>query len=241
MTSHRFFISQPLQLDKELVLEAAVSRHINRSLRLSIGANITLFNGRGGEYSAQVTMITRKCVAVVINDHCNQNRESALNVQLAIVMTRGDRMDYAIQKVTELGVTRITPLYSERCEVKLDHDRVSRKLNHWQFVVRSACEQCGRNMVPVIETPVAISQYLARAPADLQIILDPDGASLPVSIPTPATSNLLTGPEGGFSSAEVALAEHHGYLSVKLGPRIFRAETAPVVGLGLLQSIWGDL
>jgi 16S rRNA (uracil1498-N3)-methyltransferase len=241
MTRHRFFVSQPLELNKELALESAVSRHINLSLRLGIGEYITLFNGREGEYSAQVIQVTKKCVTVVIDDYCDPSRESTLNVHLAIVMTRGDRMDYSIQKATELGVTRITPLYSERCEVKLDQDRVSKKLSHWQHIVASACEQCGRNIVPVVETPVALSQYLARAPADLQIILDPGGASLPVSIPTPASINLLNGPEGGFSSAEVALAEHHGYQSVKLGPRILRAETAAVVGLSLLQSIWGDL
>ena len=241
MNSRRFFISHPLQLNQELALEAAVSRHISLSLRIGIGDTITLFNGSGGEYSARITGVTKNCVTVVIGNYCDQNRETALAVHLAIVMTRGDRMDYAIQKATELGVTRITPLYSERCEVKLAHDRVQKKLTHWQHVVTSACEQCGRNIAPAVESPVALNQHLAEASADLQLILDPAGASLPVSIPAPASISLLTGPEGGFSSTEVALAEHHGYLAVKLGPRIFRAETAPVVGLGILQSIWGDL
>jgi 16S rRNA (uracil1498-N3)-methyltransferase len=241
MTSHRFFISQQLLLNDELVLEPAVSRHINSSLRMIVGESITLFNGTGGEYSAQIIKITKKCVTVVVDNFCDTDRESALSIHLAIVMIRGDRMDYAIQKATELGATRITPLYSERCEVKLNRDRASRKLDHWRLVIHSACEQSGRNVVPVIETPIALNQHLAKAVADLQLILHPSGSSLPTSIPAPASVNLLTGPEGGFSSAEVALAEQHGYLAVKLGPRTFRAETAPVVGLGLLQSWWGDL
>lgn len=241
MTSHRFFVPQPLQLNDELALETAVSRHISSSLRIGIGETITLFNGRGGEYSAQIVNVTKKCVLVAINDYCDTNRESTLNVHLAIVMSRGDRMDYAIQKVTELGVTRITPLYSERCEVKLEADRASKKLNHWQLVVTSACEQCGRNITPVVETPIALNQHLAEDHADLQLILDPAGSSLPPSVSVPGSVNLLTGPEGGFSPAEVALAESHGYRTIRLGPRIFRAETAPVVGLGLLQSLWGDL
>lgn len=153
MTSHRFFVSQLLRLDDELALDPAVSRHISSSLRIGVGESITLFNGRGGEYSTQIIEVTKKCIIVAIEDYCDTNRESTLNVHLAIVMARGDRMDYAIQKVTELGVTRITPLYSERCEVKLDADRVGKKLKHWQVIVTYTCEQCGRNITPVIETP----------------------------------------------------------------------------------------
>lgn len=241
MTSHRFFVSQLLRLDDELALDPAVSRHISSSLRIGVGESITLFNGRGGEYSTQIIEVTKKCIIVAIEDYCDTNRESTLNVHLAIVMARGDRMDYAIQKVTELGVTRITPLYSERCEVKLDADRVGKKLKHWQVIVTYTCEQCGRNITPVIETPKALNQHLTEDDADMQLILDPAGSSLPLSVSAPNSVNLLTGPEGGFSPAEVALAEYHGYQTLKLGPRILRAETAPVVSLGLLQSIWGDL
>jgi 16S rRNA (uracil1498-N3)-methyltransferase len=241
MSSHRFFISQPLKPNDELALDTAVSRHISLSLRIRIGESITLFNGTGGEYSAQVMGITKRCVTVVVGEYSEPNRESALNVHLAIVISRGDRMDYAIQKATELGVVRITPLFSERCEVKLDPDRTVRRVNHWQQVVTSACEQSGRNVAPVVETPVTLDEHLVKGAADLRLILDPNGASLTASGPAPASIELLTGPEGGFSNAEIEKAEGQGYQPVKLGPRILRAETAPVVGLSLLQSIWGDL
>ncbi len=241
MSSHRFFVSQDLHLKDELDLEQSVSRHIMSSLRLGIGTPITLFNGSGGEYAAHITRLSGKRVTVQIETYLGLNRESDLNIHLGIVLSRGDRMDYAIQKVTELGVTRITPLHSERCTVKLDSDRADKKLVHWRRIIASACEQSGRNIPPVIEKPAHLSEHLIREDAELKLMLDPDGAAFPHSRTAPNSVCLLTGPEGGFSSAETASAIQHGYLKVQIGPRILRAETAPVIGLGILQSTWGDL
>jgi 16S rRNA (uracil1498-N3)-methyltransferase len=241
MIQHRFFVAQPLQINTELVLEQAVSRHIQSALRMNTGDLITLFNGRGGEYSASIIDIAKKSVTVAVIAYHDINRSSELKVHLAVVMIRGDRMDYTIQKATELGVTELTPLFSERCEVKLDAHRASKKRNHWQAISTSACEQCGLNIIPEIHPPRSLAEHLSDDKSELRLIFNPLGSAWPAISSAPESVSIVTGPEGGFSPTEISEAESRGCISVKLGSRVLRAETAPVVGLGLLQSLWGDL
>jgi len=155
-------------------------------------------------------------------------------------MSRGDRMDYAIQKATEIGVNAITPLSSERCEVKLDLQRLKKRLHHWQQIAISACEQSGRSDVPTIYQPVLLSQWLEQVEAQQKLVLHPHNTVRLTELATPNSCALLIGPEGGLTDAEVNAAQTQGFQAMLLGPRILRTETAPVASLSLLQHLWGD-
>ena len=171
----------------------------------------------------------------------NTRRESGLTIELGQVMSRGERMDYAVQKATELGVTRIVPLFSERCEVKLSSERQDKRQQHWQQVAISACEQSGRSRVPEIAQPQPLSQWLTQCHSALKLVLHPDAAMPLAQRQAPASVALLIGPEGGLGDQEIAQARAAGFDSLQLGPRVLRTETAPVAALAVLQYLWGDL
>lgn len=154
-------------------------------------------------------------------------------------MSRGERMDWAIQKATELGVAQITPLFTERCEVRLNDERAQKRLEHWQQIAISACEQCGRSKVPVIHAPQLLKDWQASVQADLKLVLHPVAQSL-TQHATPHTLAFLIGPEGGLTEGEVAQAAEYGFQPARLGPRVLRTETAPVVALSVAQQLWGD-
>jgi len=165
--------------------------------------------------------------------------ESPLRIHLGQGLSRGERMDWAIQKATELGVSEITPIVSERCEVRLKDERTDKRLAHWRQIAISACEQCGRSTLPVIHPPLLLAEWVKQTAAELKLVLHPVAEPL-TSHPKPGTLAFLIGPEGGLSDNEVAQAAQAGYLPARLGPRVLRTETAPVVALAVAQQLWGD-
>ncbi|MGH8492560.1 MAG: 16S rRNA (uracil(1498)-N(3))-methyltransferase [Moraxellaceae bacterium] len=237
----RFFCPQPLINHSDIDLPPEVANHLVRVLRSEVGTRFFIFNGEGGMHEAELIEAGKKTArARLLEFHAN-DKQSPLHTHLGQVMSKGDRMDYAIQKATEMGVTEITPLSSERCELRLrGEERADKKLEHWRRVAISACEQSGRNIPPLIHEPAALGDWLKNTHAPLKLLLAPAvSGSLPVT--APASVALLIGPEGGLSDAEITHALHSGFSPWQLGPRVLRTETAPVAALALLQAHFGDL
>ncbi|MEP5765781.1 MAG: 16S rRNA (uracil(1498)-N(3))-methyltransferase [Halieaceae bacterium] len=239
--SPRIFTSQALAEGLELQLEEGPSRHLTGALRLLPGASICLFDGSGGEYAATISLVERKRVSVQVGAFNAVERESSLRVELAIAVSRGERMDFIVQKCTELGVSRISPLLSERTEVKLKGERLQKKIAHWQQVASSACEQCGRNRVPQVAELQPLSAWIAGAEAEHKLVLHHRSPQSLQGAGAPASVALLVGPEGGLSAAEIEAAEQAGFQALALGPRILRTETAPIAALSILNYQWGDM
>jgi 16S rRNA (uracil1498-N3)-methyltransferase len=183
--------------------------------------------------------VGKKSVQVELREQFAGLAESPLRIHLGQGLSRGERMDWAIQKATELGVAHITPIVSERCEVRLKDERADKRLAHWQQIAISACEQCGRSVLPAIHPPMLLGDWLARTEAELKLVLHPVAEPLASHV-RPATLAFLIGPEGGLSEAEVAEAQRAGYQAARLGPRVLRTETAPVAALSVAQQLWGD-
>lgn len=236
----RFFVPLPLTDATELALPDDVAHHLLRVLRSEVGTRFTLFNGDGGAWEAELVEAGKKTATARLLAYSPADRQSPLATHLGQVMSKGDRMDYAIQKATELGVTAITPLTSERCELRLrGEERADKKLEHWRRVALAACEQSGRNRLPVIHEPMALADWGAQVAADLKLVLAPAVAgALPGE--RVASVALLVGPEGGLSAAEIAAVQAQGFQPWQLGPRVLRTETAPVAALALLQARFGD-
>ncbi|WNW12288.1 16S rRNA (uracil(1498)-N(3))-methyltransferase [Pseudomonas sp. DTU_2021_1001937_2_SI_NGA_ILE_001] len=239
MRLSRFFIDAPLSLGEHTLPEAQ-AHYIGRVLRMSEGQALQLFDGSGQEYRGTLLEVGKKQVRVQLDEALAGQPESPLRIHLGQGLSRGERMDWAIQKATELGVAQITPIISERCEVRLKDERAEKRQAHWQQIAVSACEQCGRSVVPVIHPPLPLSEWLQRTEADLKLVLHPVAEALS-SHPAPQRLAFLIGPEGGLSDAEVEQAKAAGYHAARLGPRVLRTETAPVVALSVAQHLWGDL
>lgn len=227
-----------------VALDADRARYLSRVLRLQAGDTISIFDGSGNEYRAEIIGLGKSAARLKVGESVDTQTESQLRVHLVQGVSRGQRMDFVVQKATELGVKRITPVLTEYGAVKLDSKRARKRRDHWQGVAASACEQCGRVRLPLIDTPVSLRDWFAARPAsvDREYILRP-GADTPLlEGGEPATKVcLLIGPEGGFSDHEYDDARLVGFEAVSLGPRILRTETAAVAALALLQSRWGDL
>jgi 16S rRNA (uracil1498-N3)-methyltransferase len=239
----RCFVPDALHSGDTLSLPENTSSHIGRVLRARVGESLTLFDGRGGEYDAQILAIDRRSVQVRVGDHRNLERESPLRVTLLQAMARAERMDFVVQKATELGVAGIVVVPGERSVVRLDAQGLRKRCEHWLAVAISACEQCGRNRVPKIEFASDLASGCELAPAgDRRVLLAPDAAQTLLALIAPGTGvSLLIGPEGGFDAQEVTLAVQHGFQSCRLGPRVLRAETAPLAALAAIQASAGDL
>lgn len=238
MRLSRFYIDQPLQ-PGPLDLPETSAHYISRVLRMQVGDRLQFFDGSGLEYPATLAQVGKKTVQAELQTGLTGQAESPLAVHLGQVLSRGERMDWAIQKATELGVSEITPLFSERCEVRLNSERSQRRQEHWQQIAISACEQSGRSQVPVIHTPMPLSQWQTEVQADLKLVLHPGEQPL-ASHAQPQQLALLIGPEGGLSPSEVSAAQAAGFHAACFGPRVLRTETAPVVALSLAQFLWGD-
>lgn len=236
----RIYTDQALTLGVTLDLDESPSHHISKVLRMTVGREIILFNGKGGEFTATIGRIAKKHISVTIDTEQAIDRESPLPIELCIGLSRGERMDWIIQKATELGVTKITPLFTERCEVKLKPQRLEKKMQHWQQIIISACEQCQRNRLPALKPPQNFSQYIPTCQADLKLVLHHRSDTGLSERNAPASIALLIGPEGGLNENEIAQAENSGFATLKLGPRVLRTETAPLVALSLCQQLWGD-
>jgi 16S rRNA (uracil1498-N3)-methyltransferase len=229
----RLFVDLPLGPGVECMLGDSATRHV-QVLRLQPGAALTLFDGRGGQWRAEITRIGRRDVAVRVGVHEAVERELARPVTLALGMPANERMDALIEKATELGVAAIQPLVCERSVLRVAGERAERKAAHWRAVAVSACEQCGRNRVPPVAVPVPIAQWLARPdmPPERWLLSLAGDAGPPRAVDGPVC--VLSGPEGGLSPAEEAAARAAGYRALSLGARTLRADTAPLAALAWL-------
>jgi 16S rRNA (uracil1498-N3)-methyltransferase len=223
----------------QLVDDAA--NHVGRVLRMQAGDKLCLFNGDGHDYPAEITGTDKKTITVQITERVDNRVESPLKIHLGQGISRGDRMDFAIQKAVELGVTEITPLFTERCGVKLDAQRLQKRTEQWQKIAISACEQSGRSVVPTVHPAQNLDKWLAQHTNELKLTLDP-WAKDTIKTLTPVSSvRLIIGPEGGFSEREVQLTTGAGFVAVQLGPRVLRTETAALTAISALQLQMGDL
>ncbi len=242
MAITRLFCSINLTHRAQADLPRGAAHHAIRVLRLKRGDEVRLFNGEGGEYEASIHRIDKDSVTVAIGRRHDIERESNVRVCLAQAITTGDKMDYTLQKAVELGVTRIQPLQTNRAVVRLKQERAEKRLQHWQNVVVSACEQCGRNTVPKIEVILAFEEWVAATdPATTRLMLSPHVEQSLRDCPTPTGEvSLVVGPEGGLNQEEVAFARVKGFTSVRMGQRVLRTETAPLAALAAMQVLWGD-
>lgn len=237
----RVHVAADFPVGGDVVVPEGPAGHLVRVLRLVKGDPVRLFDGQGREALAVLVDASRKRVVARIEAVETGQGESPLAVHLGQAVSKGERMDYAIQKSVELGVASITPLYTEHGDVRLKGEREAKKLVHWQAVAISACEQCGRAMVPVIHPPTALVDWLSGRDEPLRLVLHPDTGGTLEGRETATSAALLIGPEGGLSASEVDAALAAGFAPLSLGPRILRTETAPVVALALLQHRFGDL
>ncbi|KEF31859.1 Ribosomal RNA small subunit methyltransferase E [Marinobacter nitratireducens] len=238
----RIYTDSPLAEGCTAALDENAAQHVGRVLRMQPGQELRLFNGDGQDYPATITTAGKKNVEVMVGTPEPNHTESNLEIVLGQTLSKGDRMDYAVQKAVEMGATRIVPLSTERCDVRLKGDREDKRLRHWQSVAISAAEQCGRARVPDILPVMTIAQWLDHSrDCDLRLVLHHRTEQSLKSMDTPKRVALMIGPEGGLTADEIVLAENEGFLPVALGPRVLRTETAPVASIALCQWLWGDI
>lgn len=246
--SRRFYDPQPFQPSQTVTLGEGPSHHIAKVLRMRVGDDLVVFNGDGGEYAATLTDVGKKSVAVAVHSFEADNRTPVLDVTLALPLIKGDRMDFAIQKATEMGVRHIHLVQCERSDVRINGDRKEKKLSHYRQVIISACEQCGLNIVPSLDGITPLTEFLSDRNLNgdnrdaekkgLSFIAHPGLAAVTTETVSNATSVcLLTGPEGGFSDKELEIAAQKNFIPFTLGERVLRAETAPVALLGALWAL----
>lgn len=239
MRLSRLYTSKTLQAGADIRLEGDTAHYLGKVLRAKLGHQVLLFNELDGEYHAEIVNLDKRGIDLKLALHLGKAPEVLLPVHIGLGLSRGERMDYAVQKATELGVTEITPLFTEHSEVKLNEDRADKRTAHWQKVAISASEQCGRCTVPAIHSPLNISDWVKSVPTGCGFMLDHTG-SAGFSGDRPENIFLLIGPEGGISDTEKVITSESGFNTVRLGPRVLRTETAPVVALTALQLQWGD-
>ena len=233
----RFYIETDLTVDVNVQLTETVFHHWVKVLRAQVGEKAILFNGQGGEYDAELIEVSKKSATVQITAFNPDNRSPAFTALLGQVMSKGDRMDYAIQKAVELGVSEIQLLTSERCEMRLKYDRDQKKIDHWQGIAIAACEQCGLNIVPQIRAPQSLQDWLKADLPESRLVLAPNKENLNPLEDIDNNLVLLIGPEGGLSEQEIADANSFGFKNWCIGDRVLRTETAPVVALSILNHI----
>ena len=240
----RIYVPQTLRPGREVELPIQAGEHLARVLRLDRGHPLRLFDGSGDEYEAELASLAKRSVtARVLESAEAEDRESPLRITLAQGIARGEKMDWILQKATELGVARVVPVVTDRTEVKLDAERAERRVAHWEAVVASACEQCGRSRLPEVSEPVKLSDWAAALDdgAGLRLALDPQGDKTPRDLPGSAHATLVVGPEGGLSDHDLATLKAADFHGLRLGPRILRTETAGLAAIAAMQAILGDL
>jgi 16S rRNA (uracil1498-N3)-methyltransferase len=241
MNQPRFYCREALSPGAHIDLPEPVARHAVRVLRLPPGAAVVLFDGRGGEYEARIERIERDRVVAALGAWRDVERESPLAVTLVQAVQAGEKMDFTVQKAVELGVAQIVPVDSRRSVARLSGERAARRVAHWQGVAASACEQCGRNQVPLVASLQKLENWLARPVGGaLRLILAPDAEQALVDLPPASEVQLLIGAEGGLDPQEIAAARQVGFTAVRMGPRVLRTETAGLAALAALQAAWGD-
>ncbi|MEO1888869.1 MAG: 16S rRNA (uracil(1498)-N(3))-methyltransferase [Cycloclasticus sp.] len=242
MRISRLFVEHDLAENSVITLESDAAHYLRNVLRLKKDFLLTVFNGKGGEYAATVAEVSRKSVSLNIGEWRDVNLESPLVIELGLSVSRGERMDVAIQKATELGVAIITPVITQHCVVKLTDERRLQRHQHWQNIVYRACEQCGRNVPPLLNVTLDLADWLKGDLATSRIIFEPGkvGTLKTYQQPNGAVA-VLIGPEGGFSEQEVVDAEQAGFTALGFGPRVVRNETAAIASIAAMQVLWGDM
>lgn len=243
MRTVRVYDNQPLQLNSEVTLGSGAFNHAIKVLRMEINDPLTVFNGDGNDYQAVITSIQKKSADIRVTGIQKKDNESPIRIHLGQVLSRGDKMDFTVQKSVELGVNVITPLVSERCGVKLNDERCQKKQETLQKIVISACEQCGRAVIPEVRPLMSLEEFLQENTADdeLRVTMNPYADTRFKDLPQAGSYRLLVGPEGGFTDEEVKLSIKSGYRDVLAGPRILRTETAALVAISIIQSCFGDI
>lgn len=239
----RVYVDSPLASDTDVHLPEAAAYHVARVLRLREGATLTAFDGSGHDFRCEVLAVKGDDVTVRIGTRSAGLAESSLRITLVQAVSRSERMDWTLQKATELGVRTIVPVLSARSVVRLDERQAEKKMRHWQAIVAAACEQCGRSVVPEVRVPQDLARYLGSPVREGQrLALSPTGPASLAGLNSVGTRvELLIGPEGGLDDTELERATGAGFMPVRLGPRVLRTETAGIVALTVLQSLWGDL
>src|SRR5581483_453099 len=237
---NRVYVEAALREGVTVALPEAVEHHLTSVLRMRAGEAFVIFNGEGGEFDATLDAIIKKSLTARIAAHRDVDRESPLSVTLARCVSKGERMDYTVQKAAELGATEIVPLTSTNSVVKLDAERWEKKLEHWRGVIVSAAEQSGRTRVPMLHPVTPIAQWIAQAQGTKIILAIGATQSLRSMKKPDGPIALLAGPEGDFSADELRAARSAGFESIGMGPRILRTETAGIAALAAIQALWGD-
>jgi 16S rRNA (uracil1498-N3)-methyltransferase len=251
----RVYVDAPVAAGKRVVVEGSAANHIARVLRLRSGDSLTVFDGSGGEFGARIEEFRKETVVVAVEEHRPLDRESPLPLTLVQGISRGERMDWIIQKATELGASRIVPVFTKRSVVRLDEKQAERKLQHWRAIAVAACEQCGRNRIPDLAAPVDFFDMLAGDPSgrpdsagrtdsagSTRLLLSPTGDLRIDDLQDVGKGiTVLIGPEGGLEDVEQEAAVAAGFKAVRLGPRVLRTETAAIAALTIIQRYFGDL
>lgn len=243
MSAPRFYCPPPLPLSTNFELPPAAAHHASRVLRLRVGDAVQIFDGIGNALDATINEISGKRVILGNLQTCMTQHESGLTIALAQAMCSSDKMDWIMQKATELGASEILPVQTQRSVAKLNGTRAEKRTEHWRSVAISACEQCGRNDLPRIHAPQELEAWLLsmRTAPGSKFVLLPGGASqLRAQARPQARATLLIGPEGGFTADEANVAQQMGFAPILLGPRVLRTETAAIAGISALQTLWGD-
>ena len=239
----RIHVAATLAPGAVVALPPAAAHHLVHVLRAAVGDDIVVFRD-GVEFAAAVTRIDKHAVAVKLASGHAVDRETPLACVLAQAISSGERMDLTLQKAVELGIAGVQPLYSERSVVRLDTERAAKRVAHWRQVLISACEQCGRNLIPGLAPPVPVIDWLGALPAvgagELRVLLSPHATTRLADLPQPRSVTLLAGPEGGFTAVEADLAQQRGFVALRLGPRVLRTETAALAALAAINTLWGD-
>jgi 16S rRNA (uracil1498-N3)-methyltransferase len=244
MRVNRAYIDGTLAIGARVALPEGAAAHLLRVLRLGVGDGCVLFNGDGHDYDARIVAAGKRGGEVEVTGMRVVDSESPLRIVLVQGIARGEKMDWIVQKATELGVVGFVPVSSERSEVRLDEERASKRLAHWRSVVVAACEQSGRATVPDVAPPRPLTAALAQLPqADQRLTLDPEAGKSVATLPDPGNRPIIIaiGPEGGWSPGDRAALADAGFIGVRLGPRILRTETAGIVAIAALQARFGDL
>lgn len=238
----RIYHAGSLVSGNEIRLYDEAAHHVARVLRMTVGQRLYLFDGSNWLFEAEIRRIDKKYVQVMLQNGKADDRESPLHLHLGQVISRGEKMEFTIQKAIELGVNLITPLFSERCGVKLDIARMEKKIQQWQKIAIAACEQCGRNRIPEIRPVMQLSHWCEENDQGLKLNLHPR-ASLGIhQLPAPVSRiRLLVGPEGGLSDGEISMTAQHGFTGILLGPRVLRTETSALTAITALQVCFGDM
>ena len=240
---HRFYHSNPLDLNQIIILDEFSSHHALRVMRVKVDDFLVLFNGDGFEYRGRVSDINKKTINVEILSKEKNNSESPININLFQSISSNEKMDMVIQKATELGVSSIQPIFTSRSTIKLSLDRTKKRVIHWKQVSISACEQSGRSKIPTIKLPIEFDQISEGIKTNsLNLLLHPDNLEESSNLPNEYSGdiNIFIGPEGGFSQDEVLLLKKQNCINIQLGPRILRTETAPLAIIAILQYKYGD-